>query len=71
VLGDSKLVIDWAKGKSNFQNIILDSIMRDIKLACQSFEWFSFHHILRELNMKDGKLSKNVLELQNGNLRPL
>jgi hypothetical protein len=64
VLGDSKLVIDWAQGKANFQNISLDPIKRDIKLAYLSFERFSFHHILRELNMKEDKLSKKALEIQ-------
>jgi ribonuclease HI len=37
ILGDSKLVIDWAREKNNFQNIQLDLIMRDIKLAYKYF----------------------------------
>lgn len=66
VLGDSKLVINWAHGKANLQNISLEPIMKDIKLAFQSFKWLSLHHILRELNSKANELSKNALELQNG-----
>jgi ribonuclease HI len=64
VLGDSKLVIDWAQGKANFQNINLDLIKRDIKLAYLSFERLYIHHILREPNTKEDKLSKKSLELQ-------
>jgi ribonuclease HI len=33
VMGDSKLVIDWARQKNSSQDIILATIMRDIKLA--------------------------------------
>jgi hypothetical protein len=65
-MGDSKLVIDWANGKNNVQNMSLATIMRDIRLACQSFKWLSYHHILRELNTKEDELSKQVLELQAG-----
>jgi ribonuclease HI len=52
VMGDSKLVIDWANGKIFVQDIRTQNILRDIKLACHSFEWISFLHILRELNIK-------------------
>jgi hypothetical protein len=40
--------------------------MREIQLAFQSFECLSFHHILRELNNKADKLSKEALQLQRG-----
>lgn len=66
VLGDSKLVIDWAKWKISIQNINLANIMRDIRLSFQSFDWLSFQHILRELYVKADKLSKEVLQLQRG-----
>jgi hypothetical protein len=66
VLKDSKLVIEWAQGRENIQNMRLESIMRDINLAFLSFEWFSFHHILKEINSKTNKLSKDALELQSG-----
>jgi ribonuclease HI len=61
VLGDSKLVIDWARQKNEVQDIGLATIMRDIKLAFQYFEWLKFQHVLRELNVKESDLSKEAL----------
>jgi ribonuclease HI len=69
VMGYFKLVIDWAKGKMSIQNIILVNILRDIRLSFQSFEWLSFQHILRELNVKADDLSKEALQLQRGAFR--
>jgi hypothetical protein len=57
-------VIHLAKGKISIQNINLENIMRDIKLTFQYVEWFSFQHILRELNLKADELSKEALQLQ-------
>jgi ribonuclease HI len=64
VFGDSKLVIDWARGQNNIQNPRLASILRDIKLTFRNFKWLSFQHILRELNTKADELSKEALQLQ-------
>jgi ribonuclease HI len=66
VMGDSKLAIDWAQGKLEIQNVNLSNILRDIKLDFPSFEWISFHHVLRELNVKADELSKEALQLQRG-----
>jgi ribonuclease HI len=66
VMGDSKLVIEWAQGRVNIQNIHLSNILRDIRLTFQDFEWLSFHHIPRELNSKADELSKEALELHSG-----
>jgi hypothetical protein len=66
MFGDSKLVIDWARGQNNIQNPRLASILRDIKLTFRNFEWLSFQHILRELNTKADELSKEALQLQKG-----
>jgi ribonuclease HI len=66
VFGDSKLVIDWARGINNIQNPRLASLLRDIKLTFRDFEWLSFQHILRELNTKADELSKEALQLQKG-----
>jgi ribonuclease HI len=66
VMGDSKLVIDRASGKITIQYIQTQNILRDIKLACRSFEWLSFVHILRELNSKANELSKEALILPTG-----
>ena len=62
----SKLLIDWAKGKTSFQNINMANILRDIRLSFQSFDLLYFQYILRELNVKVDELSKEVLQLQRG-----
>jgi ribonuclease HI len=66
VFGDSKMEIDWSRGNISIQNPNLASTMRENKLNFRAFEWLSFHHILRELNSKANELSKEVLQLQNG-----
>jgi ribonuclease HI len=45
VMGDSKLVIDWACQKSKATDVRLVPLLRDIKLASQSFKLLSFTHI--------------------------
>jgi ribonuclease HI len=66
VMGDSKMVIEWERKKANVHNIRLESLLQDIKLSFQSFEWLSFNHILCELNEKEDSLSKESLQLLVG-----
>jgi hypothetical protein len=66
VLGDSMLTIEWAKQNIKVQYIRLESLLKDIKLFFQSFEWLSFNHILHELNDKENSLSKEALQLLVG-----
>ena len=66
VMGDSKLVIDWERGKNSAQDIHLSTILRDIKATFQTFEWISFSHILQELKTKADELSKEALILPMG-----
>jgi ribonuclease HI len=61
VLGDSKLVMDWANGKAQ---IILERILEIRAL----FEEVSFAHIFREFNHKVDHLSKEALALEEGML---
>jgi len=63
VMGDSKLVIEWAKHKANVHDVRLNPLLRDIKLSYQSFECLYFNHILLELNGKANDLSKEALQL--------
>jgi hypothetical protein len=60
------LAIEWEKKKINFQYIRLESLLKDIKISFQSFEWFSFNHILQELNDKVDSLSKEALQFLLG-----
>ena len=50
----------------NLSNVMLTPLVRNIKLAYQSFEWISFCHILQELNGKADELSKEALSLTPG-----
>jgi hypothetical protein len=51
-MGESKLVIDWARQKATVSDVRLEPLLCDIKISLQSFEWLSFSHIFRELNAK-------------------
>lgn len=66
VLGDSKLVIDWANGRATVQNIGLVPIMQEIRQLASSFEWITYCHILRELNKESDALSKEALDIPSG-----
>lgn len=68
IMGDSKLVIDWANQKATVSDVSLEPLLRDIKLPMQSFEWLSFSHIFRELDEKANSLSKEALSLPVGEL---
>lgn len=66
-LGDSKLVIDWAKKKSTVADLRLGPLPKDIADAFHSFEWISFRHIYKELNAKAD--AKEALSLPVGAIR--
>jgi len=40
IMGDSKLVIDWARKKATISDVRLEPLLRDIKHSMKSFEWF-------------------------------
>ena len=65
-MGDSKLVVDWACKKVKVENVGLGYFLRDVEFQLSSFEWLSFHHILRELNSKVYNLSKEALLFLKG-----
>jgi ribonuclease HI len=66
IMGDSKLVVDWACNKVKVENMGLGYLLRDVEFQSSSFEWVSFHHILRELNSKVDNLSKEALLFLKG-----
>jgi len=45
VMGESKLLVDWALKKVKVENVRLGPLLRDIQNTLQSFEWLSFKHI--------------------------
>lgn len=48
------------------ENVGLGSLLRDLEFQLSSFEWLSFHHILRALNTPTDSLSKEALLLPKG-----
>jgi ribonuclease HI len=53
VLGDSKLVIDWANNKIRVDNLELGPIKRACGELERTFEWISFAHTNHEMNVKE------------------
>lgn len=39
---------------------------RDMRLDFPCFEWICFHHVIRELNVKEDELYKEAFQLQRG-----
>jgi hypothetical protein len=68
VLGDSKLLIDWANSKCQITNLALRSIIQKILEVKSLFDHLAFSHIYREFNTKAYYLSKGALPLQEGSL---
>jgi ribonuclease HI len=66
IMGDSKLVVDWACKKEKMENVGQGFLLRDLEFQIRSFDWLSFHHIYRELNIKADSLSKEALMLLKG-----
>jgi hypothetical protein len=66
VLGDSKLLIDWANGKNMIINLVLSLVMSRVVEIKRRFEAISSLHIYWEFNIKANQLSKEALYLQEG-----
>ena len=64
VYNDSKLLIDWEKGKSIIIEPHLQHKLNEIPSLRSSFELVSFSHIYRELNSEADMLSKLALAIQ-------
>jgi hypothetical protein len=58
ILGGSKLIIKWESGKRNMQNMLLIPIVERITKLKGKFNFFSFQHVYRELNIEVVPLSK-------------
>jgi ribonuclease HI len=63
VFKDSKLLIDCAYNKVTITIMNLIPLINDIKEHMGLFDWLSFQHIFRELNMVVDNLSKEDLLL--------
>jgi ribonuclease HI len=61
VLGDSRIVIDWLKGKGALQVVTLESWKEIISDLINQFRDISFDHVYREDNQEVDYLSKRAL----------
>jgi ribonuclease HI len=62
VHGDSKIVIDWLKGKGTLQVVTLDCWKERIVDLIKLFRTISFAHVYREDNQEADSLSKQALQ---------
>ena len=61
VLGDSKIVIDWLKGKGTLQVVTLYGWKDRISKLLTLFRYISCAHIYKEENQEADRLSKRAL----------
>jgi ribonuclease HI len=61
VMGDSKIIIDWLKGKGRLQVIPLHCWMEKISVLIKQFYKLSFAHVYRNDNKVANSLSKKVV----------
>jgi len=66
VMGDSKLVTDWANKKNLVQILGLGPIQKATRKLQSAFDWISFMHISRNFNKLADMLSKQELLLNEG-----
>jgi hypothetical protein len=58
VLGDSRIVIDWLKGKGLLQVVTLESSKERISDFINQFRDITFDHVYKENNQEANYLSK-------------
>jgi ribonuclease HI len=68
VLGDSKIIIDWLKGKGRLQVVSLDCWMDSISILINLFHNLSFAHVYRIDNQEANSQSKKALLKEPGKL---
>jgi ribonuclease HI len=61
VLGDSRIVIDWASQKSSLHSVSIESWLEKTRALSSSFTDINFLHISREHNRVADELSKRAL----------
>ena len=63
ILGDSKVIIDWALDKHQIHVMELDHWMNQIRILKAQFKDLRFQHIYREYNLEADDLSKKALNI--------
>jgi len=68
VIRDSKIIIDWCKGKGILQVISLDHWKYKIREISTLFRAINFSHTYREFNKEANRLSNKSLKEQIGKI---
>lgn len=66
VMGDSKLLMNWANGKNRIKNLGWSPIMYRVSKVKIQFIEISLTHIFREFNLQADSLSKDALLMHEG-----
>jgi len=66
ILGDSMNVINWTSKHQNCHSILLSPIMEEIYRLLDTFDTLVIAHVYRDRNMVADSLSKEGLQLQQG-----
>ena len=68
VLGDSRVIINWAMGEAQVKSLELHHWLENTKSLMKDFSFLSFNHVYRELNLEADTLSKIDLGKMDGRL---
>ena len=66
ILGDSSVIINWAKGIASLTPPKLLHLCRDTRKICSCFLELSFYHVYHEHNQLADRLSKKSISLAPG-----
>ena len=66
IYGDSSVVVNWANNKATLSSLDLGYWCESISRLKDSFHRLEFQHIYREHNMREDRLSKEVLSMATG-----
>ena len=66
--GDSQVIVHWDKGQTHVQSLVTYHWMESIRNLMKDFNFLSFHHIYRDINMEADSLSKKELGPMDGKI---
>jgi len=66
IMGDSRIIINWANKSSECHTVRLRPILEEILLLVTRFDHISFSHVFREHNTQADQISKEALGLNLG-----
>jgi len=66
--GDSRVIIDWLNDRGQLKVCSIEGWKTCIKSLSKNFQVISFHHIYRDFNKEEDKLSKVSLLVPKGKI---